>query len=237
MCWKLAFCLQQKPNKKSIEAQEMPTEKNEPSKAPMGVITENAKDDDDEQIIIDKNALPTADTKNKQNPQQKGQLVDKLMQNRDEVVQKKQSDTDISQSPDDDTGIKKSAGIILRTAVKTKEKESSQNELQKLRQAIQAVCRSTNPLGKTMDYIQEDLDSMIRELEFWQKETQVQKQKMNEEQQKTEQELKTAQGQLLEVDQQIQDKIEKINSVKSSILHQDMILENLLRNVVDVNQS
>ena len=39
-----------------------------------------------------------------------------------------------------------------------------------LRESIQLLCQSTNPLGKTMDYLQEDADAMNTELAHWKKE-------------------------------------------------------------------
>lgn len=43
-------------------------------------------------------------------------------------------------------------------------------EIGKLRSSIQIVCRSALPLGKIMDYIQEDMDTMKNELQMWRKE-------------------------------------------------------------------
>ena len=45
-----------------------------------------------------------------------------------------------------------------------------QKEIDKLRGSIQTLTRSVNPLGKIMDFVQEDLDSMQKELEVWKKE-------------------------------------------------------------------
>lgn len=59
--------------------------------------------------------------------------------------------------------------------VETKAKPSApigQNEIANLRTSIQSLCQSTNPLGKTMDYLQEDVDAMNKELEIWKREAQ-----------------------------------------------------------------
>lgn len=40
--------------------------------------------------------------------------------------------------------------------------------MESLRESIQKLTRSVNPLGKLMDFIQEDIDSMERELSSWQ---------------------------------------------------------------------
>ena len=45
-----------------------------------------------------------------------------------------------------------------------------QREIDKLRGSIQTLTRSVNPLGKMMDFVQEDLDSMQKELEMWKRE-------------------------------------------------------------------
>lgn len=36
-----------------------------------------------------------------------------------------------------------------------------------LRESIQKLTRSVNPLGKLLDFLQEDIDSMQRELSVW----------------------------------------------------------------------
>ena len=36
--------------------------------------------------------------------------------------------------------------------------------------SVQSFCKSTQPLGKMVDYIQEDMDGMTQELKFWRKE-------------------------------------------------------------------
>lgn len=55
-------------------------------------------------------------------------------------------------------------------AAHRKQRELVQREVEKLRGSIQTLTRSANPLGKIMDYLQEDVDSMQKELEMWKKE-------------------------------------------------------------------
>lgn len=40
-------------------------------------------------------------------------------------------------------------------------------EVEKLRTAIQALTRAANPLGKLIDFLQEDIEAMQSELEMW----------------------------------------------------------------------
>lgn len=42
--------------------------------------------------------------------------------------------------------------------------------MQSLQANIQQLCRSTAPLGMSLDYFREDFDSMSKELDFWKSE-------------------------------------------------------------------
>ncbi|KAF5898072.1 TRAF3-interacting protein 1 isoform X2, partial [Clarias magur] len=55
-------------------------------------------------------------------------------------------------------------------AARKKERELVVREIERLRTSVQSVCRSALPLGKIMDYIQEDMDSMQNELQNWRRE-------------------------------------------------------------------
>jgi len=46
----------------------------------------------------------------------------------------------------------------------------TEQDIEFMRQAIQILCRSTNPLGKSIDFVTDDVDSMSKEFEHWRKE-------------------------------------------------------------------
>jgi TRAF3-interacting protein 1 len=50
-----------------------------------------------------------------------------------------------------------------------------------IRERIQLLCRTVAPLGKVMDYVQEDVDAMNREMDVWRKER-IKYEKLYEEQ-------------------------------------------------------
>jgi len=54
-------------------------------------------------------------------------------------------------------------------AGRRRERELAGREIERLRGSIQTVTRAANPLGKLMDFLQEDVDSMQRELAMWQR--------------------------------------------------------------------
>ena len=59
-------------------------------------------------------------------------------------------------------------------------------DIEFMRQAIQILCRSTNPLGKSIDFVTDDVDSMSKEFEHWRKEAITCNQQLEEAQKTTE---------------------------------------------------
>ena len=54
-------------------------------------------------------------------------------------------------------------------AGRRRERELASREIERLRGSVQTLTRAANPLGKVMDFLQEDVDSMQRELAMWQR--------------------------------------------------------------------
>ena len=52
-------------------------------------------------------------------------------------------------------------------SITKRQRETSGKQMDTLRDSIQKLTRSINPLGKLMDFIQEDTDSMQREIVMW----------------------------------------------------------------------
>ena len=46
----------------------------------------------------------------------------------------------------------------------------SEQDIEFMKKAIQVLCQSTNPLGKSIDFVTDDIDSMNKEFEHWRKE-------------------------------------------------------------------
>ncbi|XP_045150396.1 TRAF3-interacting protein 1 [Echinops telfairi] len=63
-----------------------------------------------------------------------------------------------------------------------KEKDIACKEMEKLRTSIQTLCRSALPLGKIMDYLQEDVDAMQNELQLWHSESRQHAEALQQEQ-------------------------------------------------------
>ncbi len=57
--------------------------------------------------------------------------------------------------------------IIVNEAAKKREREATEREMERLCQALQDLTRSALPLGKLVDLIQEDFESMQMEYKEW----------------------------------------------------------------------
>ncbi|KAG5456207.1 MAG: microtubule-binding protein MIP-T3-domain-containing protein [Olpidium bornovanus] len=80
-------------------------------------------------------------------------------------------------------------------------------KIEALRESIQHLCRSTHPLGTTLDYIQEDVDSMNTELEYWVKEYKQYRKRHEEALRATKEALAPLEAQLLHLEASIEDKV------------------------------
>merc|ERR1712139_693643 len=108
----------------------------------------------------------------------------------------------------------------------------SAEEMHRLRQKIQVLCQATNPLGKCMDYVHDDMEMMNKELEQWKGEYRRKTSSMESESKATEESLQPLQMKLLELEEQVKEQVQKINSVKASISKNDVRIQQLLRMVV-----
>ncbi|KAJ8566442.1 hypothetical protein ON010_g6681 [Phytophthora cinnamomi] len=109
---------------------------------------------------------------------------------------------------------------------------SSLTEMNALRADIQRLCQAANPVGKSVEFVHEDLDAMSKELEFWRKEYARKRDALADEQKRTEEALQPLQAQLREVEEQVKEQLHKINSLKAVIAKNEEKTQQLLRMVV-----
>eukprot|EP00658_Telonema_sp_P-2_P063978 TRINITY_DN5284_c0_g1_i1.p1 TRINITY_DN5284_c0_g1~~TRINITY_DN5284_c0_g1_i1.p1 ORF type:complete len:523 (+),score=198.94 TRINITY_DN5284_c0_g1_i1:163-1731(+) len=111
-------------------------------------------------------------------------------------------------------------------------KKSSENNVGQLREEIQVLCQAANPLGKCIEYIQEDMENMEKEYRMWKADSQTYSVKLDAQANNTESSLVPLQQELGDQTEKMQTLAAQINRVKASILHNDMTIHNLLRGVV-----
>lgn len=67
----------------------------------------------------------------------------------------------------------KKAGVTGVEKAKPSEKLGTgfnEQDIEFMKKAIQVLCQSTNPLGKSIDFVSDDIESMSKEYEHWRKE-------------------------------------------------------------------
>jgi len=102
-----------------------------------------------------------------------------------------------------------------------REREAAQRDVSKLKDSIQTLTRSANPLGKLMDFLQEDVDSMQRELETWREENRNLQAQLRAEEMLTQQSIEPLKNHLVDLEKAVQEQLDMISTVKSNILKND----------------
>lgn len=113
------------------------------------------------------------------------------------------------------------------------------------------MTQNTNPLRKSLDFLNDDIESMNKEMEKWRSEYLQSKEKYQSEQRydnlsqleqspnltlyinrSTEEALQPMMDKLADIDEQIKDKKAKCQSVKSQIIQNNTRIQDLLYSVV-----
>ncbi|XP_055070814.2 TRAF3-interacting protein 1 isoform X2 [Misgurnus anguillicaudatus] len=206
-----------------------PTERQGSGKPLTAVIMDGKKlsedeDDEDGQFVVEEAALPPTDIAEMQHNSlelkagdKHGGLVKKILET------KKDYESSPKSKEQDRTSVSE--------ASRRKERELVAKEIDRLRSSIQTVCRSALPLGKIMDYIQEDMDSMQNELQTWHKENKENAQALLQEQRITDGIVEPLMVELAELEQSIKDQQDKICAVKSNILKNEEKIQKMVSSI------
>jgi len=108
----------------------------------------------------------------------------------------------------------------------------SEQDIEFMKKAIQVLCQSTNPLGKSIDFVSDDIDSMNKEYDYWRKEANNCLTSLTEQQKITEDVIQPLQDQLADLEERIKEQSSKVNSIKSTIIRNDLTIQNLLMSVI-----
>jgi TRAF3-interacting protein 1 len=114
--------------------------------------------------------------------------------------------------------------------------EMSNEELEELRQAIQAISQSTHPLSKCMDFVHDDVALMNEEAEEWNKMYRDKIGSMEAASKDTDEALQALVERREEIRDQIAAEKLKVNSVKASIAMNDARIAELLQMVVHTSR-
>ncbi|XP_065773242.1 TRAF3-interacting protein 1 isoform X1 [Muntiacus reevesi] len=214
----------------SVEA--LTTDRTGSGKTVSNVITEsqNSDNEDDDQFVVEAapqlpemSELETAQAVELEEDEKHGGLVKKILETKKDYEKLQQSSR---------PGEKEKL-LVFESAWK-KEKDIVSKEIEKLRVSIQTLCRSALPLGKIMDYIQEDVDAMQNELQLWHSESQQHAEALQLEQSITDSAVEPLKAELAELEQLVRDQQDKICAVKANILKNE---EKIQKMVYSINLS
>ncbi|XP_053090328.1 TRAF3-interacting protein 1 isoform X2 [Pangasianodon hypophthalmus] len=213
-----------------------PVERLASAKPPSAVIMDGKKhsedeDDEDGQFVVeeagplplDMPELEMGPSIELQGDEKHGGLVKKILETKKDY----ESSPSALKSKDQDR-------TPVLEAARKKEREFVVREIERLRTSVQSVCRSALPLGKIMDYIQEDMDSMQNELQSWRRENREHAEALLQEQRITDSAVKPLKAELSELEQLIMEQQDKICAIKSNILQNE---EKIRKMVSSINVS
>ncbi|XP_027629017.1 TRAF3-interacting protein 1 [Tupaia chinensis] len=215
--------------KRQESAEALTVERTGSSKTASNVIIEsqNSDNEEDEQFVVE--AAPQLSEMSEmdlvpavelEEDEKHGGLVKKILETKKDYEK-------LQQSPKPG---EKEKSLVFESAWK-KEKEIVSKEIEKLRVSIQTLCKSALPLGKIMDYIQEDVDAMQNELQLWHGENKQHAEALRKEQSVTDSAVEPLKAELAELEQLIKEQQDRICAVKASILKNEEKIQKMVYSI------
>ena len=102
-----------------------------------------------------------------------------------------------------------------------------QEDVEKIRAAIQKLCQNTNPLVGSVESLQEDVEQMLREAKYWSQERKIYTQKINELKQ-MQSDFNDHKHKIHDLDEDIRIMQRKIEDIKAQIMSNDRSLTDML---------
>merc|ERR1719387_1316447 len=198
--------------------------------APPALIADGTKDDDDDDMFEAPAQQKVIAVKTEDSAHH-GKLVQDLLKEKEreeKMAQELRNKADQEEEPEQGGGIK--MGRLKRK----KEQQSSlaQVDIVKLSGSIQELCQATNPLGKSIDLVHQDIANMGKELDHWKQENRDAAELYQRELKSTEDTLVPLYRKIQELDEKILDHKQSLGNARSRIAKNDVHIQNLLEAVV-----
>nr|XP_040124050.1 TRAF3-interacting protein 1 isoform X8 [Ictidomys tridecemlineatus] len=191
------------------------------------IDSQNSDNEDDDQFVVEAapqisemSEIETVPALELEDSEKHGGLVKKILETKKDYEK-------LQQSPKPG---EKEKSFVFESAWK-KEKDIVSKEIEKLRVSIQTLCKSALPLGKIMDYIQEDVDAMQNELQLWHTENKQHAEALQKEQSITDCAVEPLKVELAELEQMIKDQQDKICAVKANILKNEEKIQKMVYSI------
>lgn len=209
-----------------------------PAPVVVGLISEGAEDDEEEEEEEKPMALPGWDIGEKEagddvidDDETHGALMQDIL-NEKKKGQKADEPAKVEEPKEQGIILKKKDRRGSVSGGSTRAPKVTENDVNKLRQSIQLLCTSTMPVGKCLEYVQEDLENMASEYRMWKAEGAAFSRRLEQTSNNRESSLQPLIAQVQEEEQKIKDMNLQINRVKYSILQNNTTIHGLLRGVV-----
>eukprot|EP00828_Plagiopyla_frontata_P033894 TRINITY_DN4403_c0_g1_i1.p1 TRINITY_DN4403_c0_g1~~TRINITY_DN4403_c0_g1_i1.p1 ORF type:complete len:462 (+),score=105.79 TRINITY_DN4403_c0_g1_i1:128-1387(+) len=201
------------------------------------IIRENAKQQD-EDLFVDDNGPKNQGIKlSNIDAKRHGKFVNEALQEDTEEPTIK------GQQPQMEEGSKIKMSKVGQRGIKARSKQSQQqtemigkDDIETLTNLIQSICQNANPLGKSLEFLNDDIESMNKEREYWRKQFEVSRDKYQQEQRTTEDLLQPLLDKNMQIDENIEEVKQKIQNTKAQIIKNTTIIQNLLFSVVQNKQ-
>jgi len=230
----------EKTTKKDDKPEEKPAEKEkpkQPSVRPTSSVKRPIKNESDTQVLVE-------ETQKDKMKAPQGLISDNAKEEeQEEPMLKTKAPTKV----DDDLGGAKTGNKLrivgrighhdkLNQDNSPKAAKSTFNaaDLDSIKNYVQDITKSSNPIGKIIDFLGDDIDSMNKELGSWIKESKNYKDRFDEEVKKSDETLLPLQNELLELEETIRDEYMRIKSIKSRMIKNEQIIQNLINNVISI---
>ncbi|XP_057407703.1 TRAF3-interacting protein 1 isoform X2 [Balaenoptera acutorostrata] len=184
------------------------------------VESQNSDNEDDDQFVVEAAPQLSEVQAVELEDEKHGGLVKKILETKKDYEK-------LQQSPKPG---EKEKLLVFESAWK-KEKDIVSKEIEKLRGSIQSLCRSALPLGKIMDYLQEDVDAMQKELQLWRSESRQHAEALQAERSITDCAVEPLKAELAELEQLVRDQQDKICAVKASILKNEEKIQKMVHSI------
>jgi len=146
---------------------------------------------------------------------------------RDLLEQKKKDEECAEQKREDE---KEDQGIVMGK-LRRKNPKTAIIDTVKLRETIQQLCQSANPLGKSIDLVHQDLGNMSKELEHWRAEYREAAQQYQQEVKETETTLAPLYDKLGQLNSKWDELQVNIINARARIIKNDGKINNLLDSI------
>ena len=182
-----------------------------------------------EEVKVESERKEEKRRRSSKNSQKHGKVVKKAMKNveKEEAILKKDT-KEVKNVKDIKMGKLSRKKTNTATDLSERRENTAEFGIEDLKQNIQKITQNTNPLGKVVEFIDDDLENMNKECIRWIAIHREVSEKLEKIEMETEREHKKYYNKILELDEQIYEQESKIRAIKSQVFKNNIRVDDLL---------